>query len=370
MSTVQTAAITNARFVPLRDLTIVHKNWKNPRTVTGLDEASILDLGKDIKARKLQNPLTVQKVFATPDKDPNKVINLVLAGQRRYLACEEVFDGNEEIPVVDRTVEPIDLTPEAADALMLDMLSEVTRREGLSAYELSEVADQLRSRGRTLAEIAKAIGRDESWVSKILTARKNADPKLMLRWRKGEITEEQFKDLATIKDPGKQQEALKETIKARESGDAAEARIRAKELAEQYKREQKGGNKPAPSKPPAATPRAVTGEQADMFDPPAAKKPAPAVKPESSALKVVVKIPVIAEMIEMADKRPPTSDYVKGIIDCATFMVGQIDMADFKKAWHVYVARLEGKTAKKAKSKAKATKKKAGKKGGKKAKRK
>lgn len=352
-------AIVATRFVPLRDLTLDHKNWVNPRLVTGLNDEAITELGNDIKARGIQIPLVVQKVIGKH----GDYTNLVLEGQRRVLAALETLSKDAEIPVVDRTVEPIDLTPDAADALMLDMLAVATKREGLSSFELSEVASRLRDRGRTLVDIGKAIGRDESWVSKFLSARKTADPKLISRWRKGDITDEQFKDLASIKAPEKQAEALKETIKARESGDSTEARLRAKELAEQFKREEKGngklpatngvnGHHAAPA--PAPTPvRAVTGDQEDLFT--SAKKPdAKADKPETPAVKIVVKAPLIEEMIAMADKRPPTADYVKGVMDCARLMVGEIEMSDFSKAWHVYVARMSGKTAKKAKVKPKA----------------
>lgn len=340
------AAIANFRFAKLRDLVISHKNWLNPRTITGLDAESIVDLSKDIKKRKIQRALIVQKIFATPDKNPEKILNLVLDGQRRYLAAEEVLDEDDEIPVIDRTAHPIELTPEAADVIMLDVLSSFARTEGLSSYELSEVAQRLRERGKTLADIGSAIKRDESWVSKILTARKNADPKLMIRWRKGEITEEQFKELAAIKDPEKQLDAAKEVVKAREGGDAAEARIRAKELAAQYKQEQKGDK---PDKAPAVNgangapkPRAVTGPQEYLFD----------RKPPAPSTKIVIKPSVLEDMIAMADKRPPTADYVKGVIDMARFLTGEIEMADLRKPWHAFVSRVSG-TAKPKKAKGK-----------------
>lgn len=359
MSSAPPAAIANLRFVKLRDLVIVHPNWKNPRTVTGMDEESLLDLGKDMKARGIQVALDVQQVYKDKAKDPDKIINLVLDGQRRYLGAEEVFDQDAEIPVLDRTPQPIELTPDAAADLMLDMVSVAQRRAGLNAYELSEVSSDLRDKGRTLADIGKAIGRDESWVSKILTARKNADPKLMLRWRKGEITEEQFKDLASIKDTDKQAVALKETLKARDAGDSAEARATAKELAAQFKQETKATNGHA--KKPAAKPVvAVRGPQEDLFE--ETKEPA---KP---AVKVVIKGVVLEEMLAYADKRPPTADYVRGVIDCVRFMTGEIEMSDFSKAWHAYVSRVSG-TSKAKKAKAKARKAK-GKKGAKKAKRK
>ena len=340
MSSAPPSAIANFRFAKLVDLVIGHENWVNPRTVTGLTPDEIMDLAKDIKVRGVQVPLVVQKIYA--GKDKSRIVDLVLEGQRRVLACEEVLDKEAEIPVVDRTAAPIELTPEASDRLMLDMLSVATRREGLSGYELSEVAQRLRDRDRTLAEIGKAIGRDDSWVSKILTARKNADPKLMLRWRKGEITEEQFKALASIKDTDKQTEALKETLKARDTGDSAEARATAKELAAQFKQETNGHKKPRPA--PAAR-----GPQETLFDD-------SGKKPDKPAVKVVIKGVVLEEMLAYADKRPPTADYVRGVIDCVRFMTGELEMADFSKAWHAYVSRVSGTAKPKKGKKAKARK--------------
>lgn len=344
MSSATPTAITNFRFAKLRDLSIVHPNWKNPRTMTGLDGAEIVDLGKDMKAHGTITPLVVQKVYKNKDKDPSDVINLVLAGQRRYLAAEEVFSQEHELPVVDRTVEPIELTKEAGQELMLQMLSEVARREGLSAYELSEVAQDLRDAGKTLSEIAKACHRDDSWVSKILTARKNADPKLLLRWRKGEITEEQFKTLAAIKDPEKQLEGAKAAVKARESGDAAEARASVKELAERYKNDERKA-----AAPPKPAPKAIAETSRDA-------------KPEKPAVRVVIKPAVLEEMLDMADKRPPTADYARGVIDAVKFITGEIEMADLSKAWHAWVSRATGapkpKKGKKARGKKSPAKKK------------
>lgn len=322
-------AIVATRFVPLRELALDHKNWTNPRSITGLEDEKLAELGADLKARGIQVPLNVQKVIGKN----GSFVNLVLDGQRRVLAANEYLSPDTEIPVSDRTVEAIDLTPEVADALMLDMLALGAKREGLSSYELSEVASRLRDRGKTLAQIGNAIGKDESWVSKFLSARKTADPKLMIRWRKGEITDEQFKDLAAIKDPSKQVAAATEVVKAREDGDSTEARLRAKELAAQFKNEDKpkavnghNGVKPVVGTPP----RVVRGPQAEMFD-------------DKPATKIVVKPAVLTDILEMAEKRAPTSDYVKGIVDFAKVMTGELLLNDLNRAWHQYVERVDGK---------------------------
>jgi hypothetical protein len=233
-TTTAPTAITNARFVPLKDLVIEHPLWTNPRTVTGLSDDEIAELGTDIKGRGIQVPLSVQKIWAK--SEGGEIINLVLDGQRRYLGARGVLPKDHEVPVTDRTAQPILLTPETADELMLDMLAVATKREGLSSVELSEIAERLRNRGRKLSDIAKAIGKNEGWISKILKARSLATPKLLLRWRKGELTDEQFKDLAEVKDKETQETKVDEVIKARQSGDKAEARTIAKEIKETAKR--------------------------------------------------------------------------------------------------------------------------------------
>jgi hypothetical protein len=360
MSSVQTA-ITNFRYVKLADLIVDHTNWQNPRTITGLDDSEIAELGADIKARGIQVALNVQKITTKG----GGVSNLVLDGQRRFLAASEFLPKDADIPVVDRSIEPIELTPEAADQLMLDVLAIGTKREGLSSYELSEVAERLRKRGRTLGEIGRAIGRDESWVSKILKARSTATTKLMHKWRKGEVTDEQFKDLAAVKDPEKQSEATKEVVKLRESGDQAEARVRAKEIAETAKRETKT-NGHATNGHSSVPKVAVTGDQVPMFeDRSKPAKPAPA-KPEA---KKMTSRAVLEDLLGLADKRPATHDYVKGVMDGVRFALGEIGPEEFSKAWKIYLARVDGKRpAKKAKAKKAAAPK--GKTKGKKARRK
>lgn len=379
MTQTQTA-ITSLRFVPQSELVVDHKNWTNPRTITGLDEASLADLGKDIKQRGIQVPLIVQKIWSNADR--TRFTNLVLEGQRRSLAVHEVMPKDYEVPVVDRTVDPIELTPEAADELMLDMLSVATKRDGLSSFELSEVAERLRKRERKLSDISKAIGRSEGWISKILKARSTSTPKLLLRWRKGEITDEQFKELAEVKEPERQEAAVAEVVKARKSGDLTEARLRSKEVKEGEKQKGKlclvrgpngekcmrtNGHDQAdgpctdgvstswrPSGWVDDAPRTVKGPQVDLFkDDPVPVKPAP--KPKKPMTARIA----LEELVSMRDRRPPTHDYVKGIVDGVLYALAEIGPEDFARPWTAYLARIDGSGAKKkpAKSKKKSAKK-------------
>lgn len=354
-------AITSLRFVSLRDLTIDHALWTNPRTITGLDDTAIGELAADIKARGIQVPLIVQKIKSTS----GGVTNLVLEGQRRVLAANEVLAKDADIPVVDRSADAIVLTPETADELMLDMLAVAAKREGLSSVELSEVAERLRNRGRKLSDIAKAIGKNEGWISKILKARTQATPKLMLRWRKGQVTDEQFKDLAEVKDKESQEEKTEQVVKVRQSGDKTEARTLSKEIKEEERRA-----KAAPAKAPAPKPEvAVKGPQEDLFEKGAKPvAPKPPKKPTTARL-------ALEDMLGLAARRAPTHDYVKGIMDGVAYALGEKYPDEWGKAWRVYLARVEGsgkpvkgkkaKSKKTAKAKARKPAKKAAKKRGK-----
>lgn len=328
------------REVSLSSLHLDHPLWINPRTFTGLSDKDIGELAEDIKARGILVPPMVQRITAN-----GSTIDLVIDGQRRVRAALEAFSKNHKIEVIDRTDKPIEFSWEESDKAMLDALAMGQKREGLSSFELSEVAERMRSRDRTLDDIAAAIGRSPSWVSKMLKARTHASPKLMLAWRKGQVTDEQFKDLANV-DQSKQGDHVKTTIEARESGDKAEARQTVKELAEKFKRDEKQAKKPdsAPNGKSVTTP-ANGGHQAEMWGPP------PPVKKTAVTPRFALE-----ELVQLADKRAPTHDYVKGIMDGVRYALADLDPNEFGKPWRAYIERVGGTGAKKAK-KAKAPKK-------------
>lgn len=344
-----------SRYVRLGDLVLEHRLWRNPRTLTGLDDASLAELAASVRAQTvmpmdqedsayvgIRDPLTVVQV-----SENGGMVNLVLDGQRRYMAACQVMgvllDSDKEVdlsgwdalvPVIDVSPEPVTLTPELANHYLMIALDTVGTRAGLSSYELSESAERLReskneATGKefTLAEIAGAVHRSESWVSKILKARSTATPKLKAMWRRGEVTDEQFKELAAQKDPERQKETAAEVADARKQGDKATARTLAKE-------EREVARATEPAKPSAksngvhAAPKKLAkGDQVEIPIPPTRKPPSFAV---------------IEDILGMAAKHPPTADYVKGFMDGLRYDRGLMDSNNLAKPWQAYLQHATG----------------------------
>lgn len=335
----------------LGDLELEHEFWKNPRFITGLDKDSMQEFAGDIKLRGIQDPLTVLKVR---NGSADKYIKLVVDGQRRKLGAEIAgFKKTAPIPVIYYSDDIIDLNAIRASKILLDIMAKAKFREGLSAYEESENAEILRKSGATLKEIGDALRRSESWVSRFLKARAKASPELLRDWRSGKITDEMFKDLAEVK-PDKQAEELataKEIRKEDTHAARGDARARAKELAQEYKQEQKTEKeKKIAAAQPSSAPKSKGKD-----------KPAKETKHEAKATPAKAPPPtraVFDNFVHMAERKPPTHDYVKGIMDCARYLIGAITSAKLGKPWHTYIARIEGRPrpAPKTKKSAKARK--------------
>lgn len=338
------------RTVAIGDLHLDHKFWSNPRSFTALDEDSLDEFGKGLKIEGILVPLHVVRVKL---KDGSDAINLVLEGQRRVRAGMRVFPKTHPVEVIDLEPEPIDLTPQKSAELLARVLH-IGHREGLSSYELSEAAERLREQGLKLGEIGRAVNKSESWCSRMLDARKHATPKLMVSWKKGEITDEQFKDLAKEK-PQAQGSATDQVVAARVSGDKATARAITQEVgaANKVDRRTAGQSKAdiiarvngvnGHAKGAPAT-KVVTGEQQDLFVKKEPKKDPEGPRPPSRA--------TMEDMLAVAKKKPPTHDYVKGIMSGIEFALGFTNPEKFGKPWVTYLARIEGKAVpKRAKAK-------------------
>lgn len=331
------------RYARLSEIRIEHKFWQNPRTRSGLEDAKIKALADSISARSttdeagvvtagLQTPLDV-----VPIKSNGEVILLAIDGQRRTRAMEYLgLPSDTLVPVFYYKPDPVDWTPMVAAELLLEVVEMAATREGLSSFELAEVAARLRDskdadtgKEYTMAKIAKAIDRSESWCSKMLGAMKAATPALLLKWKKGEVTDEQFKDLAATKEPSKQKAALEAVVEAKSSGDARGARSLAKEAKVIAKRDE-----PKPKK-------LAKGEQASLDTPPPMKPPPGAI---------------LDDLIRLSNERPPTHDYVRGIMDGIRYARGGVDPQNFSKPWSAYMALVTGEAPSKPKGKAKPAK--------------
>jgi len=233
------------------------------------------------------------------------------------------------VPVVDLEPAPVDWTPAVATTYLLQALEEVGTRSGLSGYELSENALRLRAqtdpttkKPYTIAVIASVIGRSESWVSKILSARENASPALLLQWQKGEIPEEMFKDLAAL--PKVDQRKKLAQVQELDKGAARAAVKEAKEIVRQKAADAKV--KPEKESPKAAKAKPVVrGPQQEI----------PATAPKKAPPKTVIE-----DMLGLRTAHPPTNDYVKGVMDGIRWATGDIDASGFAKAWRDYMDRI------------------------------
>jgi len=375
------------RWARLGDLLLDYKHWRNPRSFTGLDPDSIRLLADDIKRNSknteegllagINDPLLVVRIQGPK----SEIHELVLDGQRRHKAATMAELGDDAlIPVRDREPVPVKWSQDLARLYLREVLRVVGLREGLSAFELSESAAELRATNdpdtgniTTMAAIAATIGRSESWVSKILTARKAASAKLLERWRKGEISEEQFRDLAVSAKGAEQEKQADAVAEARASGDKSGARQSAKERREvarleaQVKRDKAKADKDAAKAQRKADKEAkraakkqgkgkkgpvVAGPQADLplasgpdkSAPAAASgpdKPAPAAAPTKPKPMQAV---IIEDLLVMTAKKPPTHDLVKGVVLGIMVASGRMDMETLPKQWHQYIHHATGTT--------------------------
>jgi len=356
----------DTRWVAHKDLYLEHQYWTNPRSVSGLDDEELRGIAESIRSGTVTDE--TGKVYAgirvaldvVMVKSNGGFINLVIDGQRRHIACKLAgLPGDVLIPVVDLRPEPVDLTPELASELLIHALQSVAHRAGLSSYELAQNAAKLRvsknpdtGKEYTLAEIGRAIDKSESWVSKMLAAMKHATPKLIACWRDGEITDEMFKDAAVVKSADNQEDIAKKAVDARKSGDKGSARTLAREQKLIAKQEEKAakpatGAKPAPKAPtPAAKGKGEKGEHRVVRGPQAELPIAPSRKPPPFV--------IIEDTLDMAVKRPPTHDYVRGIMDGVRWASGLMDPGAFGKPWHAYLSHVQGQGQKQSKAPSKA----------------
>lgn len=359
------------RWIPLGSLHLEYKYWENPRSVSGLSDEELQDLADSIRAGTSTGADGDERIFAGINVALEVIrvkadtragyIDLVTDGQRRVRACLLArLPDDALIPVIDQEPEIVEMTPELAAKYTLRSWDGAATRKGLSSYEITESAERIRNtrdpdtgKPYTLARISASLHRSESWLSKMLAARKGASPKLLLSWKMAELTDEQFKDLAAV--PAGQQKAQTEAVvSARKGGDLGAARTQAREqrLAAVKAAKESAPPKPAPSgkhkakpesKSPAAPAKVVRGPQGSL--PVIA---APARKPPSFA--------VVEDFLQLSEKRPPTHEYVQGLMDGARWASGLMDAAKFRAPWAAYIARVHGggKTDAKSKKKSKA----------------
>lgn len=118
------------------------------------DEDKINELAQSIKSRGLDQPITVRKNIEGSD-----LPYVLVSGERRYRA----YKANKEkrIPAIVRDIEV-----EAVDEVQL---IENIQRENLTAYEIAVKLEELAKNYPKLGDLAKVIGKSQSYISKHLS---------------------------------------------------------------------------------------------------------------------------------------------------------------------------------------------------------
>jgi len=218
-------------------------------------------------------------------------------------------------------------------------------RESLSTYEQAMAAQRLRADHMDQADIARALRRSPSWVSRFLKALSQATPSLLANWRGGKVTDEQFKDLADVKTE-EQSEALEQIKETRAKGDKSSARAMVKEVSGKAKAEKVAAKQSSKAAKPVTTKQLAKLAAKDAKESPT----------KGAAMIFAPTKLVLSQLVELATKKAPHHEYAKGVVDGVKYALGLLDESKLGKAWHDFAARAAG-IAKPAKvKKVKATK--------------
>lgn len=329
--------VTTGRSVALSDLHLTFPGWRNPRFKTGLDPKDLKEFGTELKHRGLKSPPTVQKI-----KTPDGFINLLIDGQRRKLGMVAAGFGDDYmVPVVDHIDEILEPTKANFGRLLLDALSMGNNRESISSWELVENAKLLKAENDfSVKSIGQAIGRDSTWVSKMLIAADGAATPLLETWKSGELPDELFRELALL--PEKQQTPkMEEVIRLRAEGDKGLARAIAMEAANEVRQARADDpTKPGP-KVGAAKERHEAAKEAKAAKAAAKSgKPVPMPKKEADDKPKPPSRAVMEEFVAVLKPRA-TSDYLKGLLHGGLYALGEKDPKKFEKGWHRMISRIE-----------------------------
>jgi ParB-like chromosome segregation protein Spo0J len=202
--------------MPFAQLRLSDPAFTNPRTTTGLEPAAIAELAIHIARNGLLVPLLV------------RADGLIFAGQRRYLAIDllhrwtvklaadaafnlprKLFDAllagiehedDDLDKIADRSIElwvvPVRIL--FGDNIGDLAIAENLQRSDLSSYEVAAAITALHERGSSGVELARALGKSTAYVSRKLSAFRDACAEVKEEWRTGRITEERVHALVAL----------------------------------------------------------------------------------------------------------------------------------------------------------------------------
>lgn len=199
---------------------------------------NIKELAESIKTTGLLQPLGVSKY----DNEDGETRYKLYFGNRRYLAIELLRKqgGDEifaEVPVRFLTGTPTDLA-------FINVRENVDREE-LTAAEIAIFISEQVNQGLDQREIARRLGRPQSWVSNHFKVRKGLGPAAWTAFEAGRINQSAALLLADVTDGTKQEKALNKILNSKTR---SEAKTAAKEASKADGKRKEYANKGAPSK--------------------------------------------------------------------------------------------------------------------------
>lgn len=172
-----------------------------------IDPVSCIELSKDIKARNLDQPITIQPWTEKPGKKFR-----VLAGHRRFKAHQIIYGEDKTI------VLPGSTTPNSIRALIRENISEIDatiiniteniQRQDLNILQEARGIDKLHRAGWNAQEVATKIGKSYGWVQ-IRFYLLELPPEIQHEAEAGLITQMQIRELWSLSSYDQQMEYVR-----------------------------------------------------------------------------------------------------------------------------------------------------------------
>ena len=165
----------------------------------------VLELARDIEKNGLLSPITVQPMNQGTFK------YRLIAGHRRHIAYRAL--GRKTIPCMVRE----DLSETQARVLNI---VENLQRKNLNPYQEAKAIEKFKLAGLTMKEVSEMVNMSIGWVQIRYNVLDLPEP-IQLEIAAGVIKQEQIKQIASLKEPEEQYEAVKRIRDARLRGEKA-----------------------------------------------------------------------------------------------------------------------------------------------------
>lgn len=212
--------------VPYGDLKLEGAGYQNARTVSGLDQKSLFEFACTLAKEGILNRLIVWAAILD-----GKELNIVIAGQRRYLGAGMVRTKSKEVEAaikkghqefsIKEILPSFDELPckvvhgTLAEAEAVALAENIHRQE-LSSYEIAVKLDTLAKR-QDQKTLAAHISKSPAYVSTLLSTYKRAVTPLRAAWKSRKLPDELVQDIAKLESE-EQTKALEAALEHRSNG--------------------------------------------------------------------------------------------------------------------------------------------------------